>query len=315
MAPGNGGGASGGHFVKAMAKAKGVSQPVRAMKGRWVALTSLLIVLAGCAQGQAGAKQGQAEPGGLADLELEATETTGIIRGVVFDEAIRPIAGALVKLETGLPKTTTTNAQGAFGFDGLAEGNYMFAVEAATYDVVRQSAAVVAGEPDPAFVRVLLLRQPGHEPYFDMVHRTLFITSYRVEPPGRYLVSGHANFAVEPNATMAQGEFHWQETQQLAAHGRAIMTAYDQDFDLLHPLEAESSQGASPRVVRLNMTSAEGTAHYLDVELQANPSGGTPVGVMLNQQADVFVHVFYNMVPPLDWAFGEDGDPPIPTAR
>src|SRR5687767_10257567 len=65
------------------------------------------------------------------ELELEATATTGVIRGIVVDEAIRPVAGA--EVGTTLPdgagaRNTTSADDGAFGFDGLPPGTYFLTI-------------------------------------------------------------------------------------------------------------------------------------------------------------------------------------------
>ena len=66
------------------------------MKGFAVAVLAAL-TLAGCAANT------PSEPEPVADfteLDLAATSTTGIIRGIVVDEAIRPVPGAQLVLQT-----------------------------------------------------------------------------------------------------------------------------------------------------------------------------------------------------------------------
>src|ERR1051326_5321282 len=61
---------------------------------------------------------------------LQATPTTGILRGVVVDEAIRPLEGArvTVPLAAGGDVNATTKADGAFAFDQLPPGGYVVRV-------------------------------------------------------------------------------------------------------------------------------------------------------------------------------------------
>lgn len=82
-------------------------------------VAGLVVPLAGCSQG---GSPDEADVN-LPDLGLEATATTGLIRGVVVDEAIRPIEGAKISLQAGsASQETTTTPEGAFGFDGLEPG-------------------------------------------------------------------------------------------------------------------------------------------------------------------------------------------------
>src|SRR5688572_17724784 len=63
------------------------------------------------------------------DLGLEATSSTGVIRGLVVDEAIRPVEGARVRLQGGdAPSEALTTDLGTFGFEGLAPGTYFLSV-------------------------------------------------------------------------------------------------------------------------------------------------------------------------------------------
>ncbi|MEK6976206.1 MAG: carboxypeptidase-like regulatory domain-containing protein [Candidatus Thermoplasmatota archaeon] len=123
------------------------------------------LVLAGCASSGGGGKGGDDDP--TADLGLQATDTTGILRGVVVDERIVPIAGVAVKL-LSLDRNTTTNDGGAFGFDGLAPGTYFVVANKAGFKPVQQGIDVVAGKDDPPVVRIQLLVDDSFvKPYFD----------------------------------------------------------------------------------------------------------------------------------------------------
>jgi hypothetical protein len=101
-----------------------------------VALLLLLAGLAGCTG-----------DGGDAAPQPTATPTTGILRGVVVDEAIRPLAGVAVRLAVpgGGERNATTPEDGAFAFDGLAPGAYVLRAAKRGYFEVNVDANVTAG--------------------------------------------------------------------------------------------------------------------------------------------------------------------------
>jgi hypothetical protein len=119
-------------------------------------------VLAGCSGG--GSDDPLAGAGDEAP-ELEVTETTGGIRGIVVDQAIVPVINARVVLSGG--KNTTTDEEGLFRFIGLEPGDYFVSVTKPGYEAVQQSAAVLAGVADPPLVKVLLNRLTTAQPYID----------------------------------------------------------------------------------------------------------------------------------------------------
>src|SRR5688572_21410353 len=82
--------------------------------------------LAGCSGDASPKDREPAVPDGAFDgLNVKPTDETGIVRGVVVDEAIAPLEAAKVTLQgPGGSQETETNALGAFGFDGLEPGTY-----------------------------------------------------------------------------------------------------------------------------------------------------------------------------------------------
>src|ERR1041385_6406528 len=96
---------------------------------------AIVAVLAGALLAGCSSNNHAATPAGPSfdDLGLQATQTTGVIRGVVVADAIRPLAGAKVALSGPEGRTTNTTAQGTFGFDGLAAGTYFVRVSKAGF--------------------------------------------------------------------------------------------------------------------------------------------------------------------------------------
>src|SRR5688572_25608227 len=92
---------------------------------------ALMLFLAGCS-GSADSDDADQPPapGDDAFKGLVATDTTGVIRGIVVDQTIRPLGGALV--ETTVPEkgkvSATSLEDGSFGFDKLPEGTYFLRV-------------------------------------------------------------------------------------------------------------------------------------------------------------------------------------------
>lgn len=128
---------------------------------------SLLItatLLAGCANDAPKDRDAVAE--GLDGLGLDATDTTGIIRGVVVDDTIKPLEGVSVNILLGaFNRTVQTNADGLFGLDGLEPGDYILAAVKAGYAPASTLVTVVAGDDDPKITRILLSIDPTSRPY------------------------------------------------------------------------------------------------------------------------------------------------------
>lgn len=112
----------------------------------------LLSLLAGCS--------GKAAPEGTqtgTEPPLVATATTGIIRGVVVDEGIRPLAGVqLTAASQAHTATTNSTSTGSFGFAGLPPGTYLVKAHKAGFKDNQVSTEVRAGVSDPQPVKLLL---------------------------------------------------------------------------------------------------------------------------------------------------------------
>lgn len=139
----------------------------------WLLFVIPSLALAGCSQDPAGSDgTGDDVPTNFEDFELQASETTGILRGVVIDEAIRPLGGVLVVVMKpgGGNLTMETEDDGLFGFDGLEAGTYFLTASKATYVGTQVSAEVVAGEDSPDAIKVLLAADPAFAPYVQPYH-------------------------------------------------------------------------------------------------------------------------------------------------
>ena len=295
-------------------------------------LCTLLMLLSGCA-GPGGGSAPPALDDGLEELDLQATSDTGVIRGVVVDEAIRPLAGVLVTLSVpGGTRSANTTAEGLFGFDGLAPGTYFLSAQRLGYGSIQQSTDVRAGEDQPPAVRILLTRAADFAPYFELRVYEGYIQctlSFLVLCGIANLYTGESvtndryawTWHFQPNATLLQAELVWDSTQSLSP------TMY---FDMRPDGDCDegfgnSTEGESPVFATINGT--EFTEGGIDLEqcgvyfalfsghnepLPRWPVTGWGFGATVQQQFRMYVHTFYDFLPPPGWQYSVDGDPTLP---
>ncbi|MGB0652452.1 MAG: carboxypeptidase-like regulatory domain-containing protein [Thermoplasmatota archaeon] len=226
----------------------------------WIVAAAIL--LAGCTSdgGDSGVGDEDAELA-LQDVDVQATSDTGVIRGVVVDEAIRPIVGVDIEVPVpgGEPLRAKTNDLGAFGVQGLAPGSYFVKASKLGYLETQQSVDVVAGVDQPQPVKLVLAVNPSTSPYvqefafkgFIECSARLFIIGFAVCGVIPDDLSNDA-FLVEYDADAPpahlQSETIWQSTQAL---GNELQVS----FDCLDcgeggtQLEYGRAQGPSPLVM------------------------------------------------------------------
>lgn len=224
-------------------------------------LAAAATVLAGCTGGTDG--EDAAPPADFGALDLEATATTGILRGIVVDEAIRPLAGADIgtTLPDGAVRNTTSAADGAFGFDGLPPATYFLTIRMPGYLTQQANADVVAGLAEPALVKVLLVADPASLPYTAIYQYDAFVacsfTLVMVSFAACGLAAEQTNnaFLVEyrPDKppSFIQIEAVWDSTQVLGGELGLSVTA-------LGPPQVgvNSTSGPSPIHITINETMA-----------------------------------------------------------
>lgn len=309
-----------------------------------LALVALVVpLLAGCSDGGGGG----GEDIDFEALQLEATPTTGVIRGVVVDQAVTPVAGATVAL-TSTGASTTSDDSGLFGFDGLPGGPHFMTVTKPGYRTTQQSSEVVPGVAEPAIVKVLLVADPSSLP-FVVVHSydgyiqcsfkaaNFVFDAESCDPGGATGLSANDDsapwFPVTGQPDFYQSEMQWQSTQTL---GQSLVTIQwacnegecgDDDFRLCNV------RGPSPLVCRVNRTASLveggggvgieeaqfGTENMgYSVSMFANcfdgcvPGTVLGAGAVLEQRFQIYNHLFYGYQPPDGWLFLTDGPPPPP---
>lgn len=232
------------------------------MRGVAVAFVPLLL-LSGCTGG--GDPPSDADFSGLG---LQPTADTGILRGVVVDDAIRPLAGAGVAARGpgDARRDATTTAEGLFGFDGLVPGGWFLTVSKPGYATAQASADVVAGEAEPPITKVLLQADPSSLPYLEAYTFDGFLECGVTTPAVGVALCLAPNLVLGTNVTTdktqvtypvgdrhplwAQTEMVWESTQ--AAGGEmALMYSYTADCGLYCDHEVD---GTSPLLLQANAT-------------------------------------------------------------
>lgn len=308
---------------------------------QWIPLAAAVaLLLAGCSDA---APQDDAAGVDFSDLDLSASATTGIIRGVVVDDAIRPLAGADITVNPG-GLTTRSDDNGRFGFDGLAAGVYFLSATRLGFDSMQSSVDVVAGVSEPAILRILLTALPGTEPYVEALTFNGFLTfgaaifatsvGTTIYAPLSEALSDTSiwavNFTTEPD--WLQGELVWEHNQ---AAGGELIWEMTRGCSNTHAGYRETT--SSPALAYWNTTTirdlnATNVDDDLDYDLLEDglcyrffggphPLCKTPddlpqrtfgCGLTVQQRADVYAHHFYNFVPDLAWRFTLDGAPLVP---
>lgn len=316
-----------------------------------LALTLAALLSAGLA-GCSDAPKGDAEALDVPDLGLEATSTTGIVRGVVVDEAIRPIAGAAIGLRGGdVQRNATTGDDGFFGFDGLPPGTYFLSAAKPGFAATQGSTEVVAGDSEPPVVKLQLVADATTLPY-TVAHKwegfmqcglsviALCGVGTGLPAVGNVTQDRFATTVlVEGVPLFIQSETVWDTTtaasdqlwlwhsngdkQSGAFNGTRDSYAWRQGPSPLimtsNATEVEASEYGTHNDLWLRMFtgSVEGTRNPLDPE-NCYPGGVGPdvfcggVGFSLNQAFTVYTTQFFGYVPPEGWLFIDAGTVPEP---
>lgn len=304
----------------------------------------MAVLLAGCADDGLPDAAGQAaEP--VNAPQLVATETTGVLRGLVVDEAIRPIRNVTVQVNgPSGARSTETDLNGFFGFQDLAPGAYIVRASKLAYEAMQQTADVAAAVDDPPLVRLQLTFLPSEQPFHTEFRvqgyiacivpgaNLCFIANYypcmTLQMAGQTCTGNATNdnsvfdvydpiVAGNRIPSWSQVEMVWDSTQPLTDW-----------LQVRHsPVSPEQGGGIddraifvtspSPLLVTINETVAAdwelGTVKGLRFETFSGGNdmtcGGLPVraclGTQVNQQVDYYFHFFFGYQPPEGWRFSE----------
>jgi hypothetical protein len=249
-------------------------------------------LVAGCSDGGDGGA-----PDGLPEVR-PTQEGKGAIGGVVVDEAIRPIAGALVTL-AGLGMNVTTDESGTFAWPDLEPGSYFLVVSAPRYLPIQSSADVVAGET--AFVRVQLVADPTPLPYQETVQFTGYMTAWAgiaqffvegSQDNGSALCDCRLYFTPRSNLSTVVYEAYWDWTVPDPANQAELYYVVEQ----IEGDAYEEGYCFSPCIVHIG-----GDSFTPDVQAYARLDG-PDFWFAYQQQFELFVTLFYHGEAPDGWS-------------
>jgi hypothetical protein len=310
---------------------------------KWVGALLFSLVLSGCAS-SAGPDAGDgSSQEDFDDLDLDATSTTGIVRGLVVDDRIVPIPDAAVALRApDGEQTATTDAQGRFGFDDLPAGTYFISASKLNYESVQTAVEVVAGEDDPAPVRVLLTRLFSVEPFsfttkfegfIQCGYEAIIITSLCLNdyetilvpdiPPTLKEVFDNRGYvsALDGNWSTLVFELTWEPTAQGTSEEMFLLVSYWNRT----ASDWYGQEGGEPPVVMLRFEAGEDHASSSGDVI---PEEGLPdlyayggiqgshcvvgcVGLGFSQDFTIFQTNFFYGKPPEGWSFVAGDQPPF----
>jgi len=315
---------------------------------RSVLLGAILVsgLLAGCAAKTGSGTSTTTGTADFADLGATNSATTGVIHGVVVDEAIRPIKDVRVELRAadGSLLNKTTDAQGRFAFGDLSPGGYFIRVSHPQYAPAQTSVQVVAGVDDPAVVRVQMTRLFSQAPYSEQIKFDGYLQCSISFPVGTTCVNDYTRIvgntvpgceggclkqynvsktagnnreyvtAVGPGWQVIVFEAYWEESTSVG-HGLDISVSFFTRPDSSHFFGTT----ASPSPLRLEFdVNKTGEGQQEDPKLinwQGQNDlfvfyndGGGPGSLTVDQKFTSLQTNFYYGLPPDGWAFAK-GDP------
>lgn len=306
-------------------------------------LVALALLLAGCSSD--GTEAVVTEQGSIdfSDVEVEVSATTGAIRGVVVDDAIRPIAEVKVAVNAaGVNQTGATDGDGRFAFSDLKPGTYFIRAEHLLYETTQVSVEVAAGV-EPSITKVLMKAKFDQKPYHQQMKFQGFIacgyqavlisapcvTDYTTiacaggcVPPAHDTLAGAQgdlralNTTVEAQWQSIVLEMTWEPNGQGTSDQMGMLLSYDQRT------ASEwfgNVEGANPLLLRFETgekhPSSQGTKRPMvepegaqDLLILGSIKGESDVGVNVNQDFTIIQTNFYNAKPPEGWSFIR-GDP------
>lgn len=300
----------------------------------WVALsTALAVVLAGCSDG--GSAPAKDDPFDGFEGELGTGKDGGVIRGVVVDGAIKPVADVKVVLQASGDETRTDGA-GRFAFTEVEPGSHFLKASKPGYGTAQQSTDVVAGLADPPVVKILLEADLSYNPFYqEMVFDGYIECSTpllalcsvpNLGPEAACIAAGIGcgttltnddfliDHAMEGVPSWVQSEMVWESTQQLG-----------DGMDLLHSWDCGGvylcdhvASGGSPLLLvedEAGISEIGLGSEIQNLTVRVFSAGGEEtaglVGFSVQQRFQVFTHVFYGYQPGA-WRFSEDPQVPAP---
>lgn len=200
------------------------------------------------------------------ELDLTATQDTGVIRGVVVDPGVVPLSNVQISVRLqGTVLSTNTSETGAFGLEGLEPGTYFITASKAGFSTGQTSTDVVAGNSNPDVVKLTLEPDASTAPYYLAV-----VNKGYIECSVTAVFYGVAACSVGPLASVTadlflfenelsrkpthlQSEMLWDSTQEL---GDAMALVWSYNLGQCGGLYCDSGKadGISPLLLMGNAT-------------------------------------------------------------
>lgn len=257
--------------------------------------------------------------------EVPAAAGGGVLRGVVADAAVRPVANASVQV-LGTPFVGTSGQDGTFRFEGLLSGDYQVEVSKLGYATSLQSVAVVAGDPEPAFVRFQLVQDLANAPYFELQSFDGYVEfGFAVGAAGRPLMASSSFTAFAGNndwrtfhtwdrtPTVIQGEAYWVPESDVARHMAYSWNAFVVGGENAVFEGLDEANGTSPLALRHVGDDLDtwriGAERRLEARMTPSTDLEAPAGASytVHQTFRLFMTSFYGYAPPEGWLFVVDG--------
>lgn len=293
----------------------------------------VLTGLAGCVDDE--------DPAAVAP-ETDDALATGFIRGVVVDEAIRPVESAVVTIfiDDHEAAILTTDADGNFGVGDLEPGNATVNVSKPGYTPAEVTTVVEAGVQTPDLLQITIAAVPVDTSFVwpivwqgqvscgttfqNWCAAANFVTGVDVAEDTSFFFLYDEFMEHQRTPDFLQAEFLWtpnQPSSQWAYTGFWASTWEEWDECLCTPNIIVTEEGSEYLLVQAEREAMEqydvGYTTGIGIGFSAGQAGldgfqNNPdkTTVMVNQQFEGFFHVFYGCLPPEGWRFTEHGDPP-----
>jgi len=307
-----------------------------------LAFPLLMAGLAGCS-GQAGQPVASGEFS--AAPQLQATATTGVIRGVVVDEAIRPLANATVTARgpDGSNRTAFTNPDGFFGFSDLKPGTWFVNARKLAHTEAQQAVEVVAGVDSPNVVKMQLTTVASQLPFVNSFKIDAFVQCIvpganvctildlypcallgycnNVTQDTSYVLFYYPLVALQRTPDFYQAELVWESTQAVSSWLNLRYSAHEPADGAGLDARQAGARGPSPLIMPINATMGKdwdlGTKKGVAYEVFGCVEEITPyisgcAGFVVNQRVTYYINAFYGYVPPDGWSLAKEGSVPPP---
>ncbi len=309
-----------------------------AMRPLVVALVLLAGGLAGCSDD--GGQNLDTPDDSFDDIQIDVSDTTGAILGIVVDQAIRPLKDAEVKLllSSGT-ETTTTDEKGRFSFSNVPAGSHFVEVSRIAYKGAQVAVDVEAGNDSPGLVKVMLERLFSQDPFTQLEKFTGFLVCGYSAGVSSTCANDYTRIVSQCNGGCAP------QLAGLAGDKREYVTGVGAGWKtLLFEITWEpSAAGTSDQMgVVVSFTERPGASHWYASEGSGEPlrlqidagerhpsNSGEPsmileegqdnifvfmnvaTGVSVNQEFEVIQTAFYYAPAPEEWSFIAGDEPPF----